>query len=182
MAKKKKTNKKKKTVAVEKDPSLFWPIAGAVLLVVLSIFLLLGMFGTGGSLPTGMYGVVYGVLGFAAVLTPIAAGYWGILKFRHEDKRIPLAKLVGMLILILSVSSLMQVMFASKDATGSYGAGNGGGLGEILGGTVLNALDKIPASIMFFTISLFAFFWTGAVSMGSTYILYFRYGSLANGR
>lgn len=164
MAKKKKQTKKKIVEPVEKERSVFWPIAGSVLLMVLAVFLLLGMFGTGGPLPKGMYRTVYGVLGYAAVLTPIAAGLWGWLKFRHEEKRIPLAKLVGMLLLIISFAALMHVAFVTKNSAGEFSGGNGGGLGEIVGGTVLGALDKIPATIMFFVIALFSFFWTFGIS------------------
>ncbi|MCA9333008.1 DNA translocase FtsK 4TM domain-containing protein [Candidatus Saccharibacteria bacterium] len=163
MAKKKKSSKKK-VEAIESEKPVFWAIAGAVLLMVISIFLLLGMFGTGGSLPKGMYSVIYSVLGYAAVFSPIAAGYLGYLKFRSEDRRVPLKKLTGMLILIISVSCLMYVAFVSKSPTNSYEGGKGGGLGEIIGGVVLSALDKIPAIIAFLAISVFAFFWTFGIS------------------
>ncbi len=165
MAKKKKQTRKKKVEApIEKERSVFWPIAGAVLLMVLAVFLILGMFGTGGALPKGMYKFVYSALGFAAVLTPIAAGMWGYLKFRSEDKQIPLAKLTGMILLIFAFSAWMHVVFVSKNAQGVFAGGHGGGAGRILGGTVLGALDKIPASIAFFVITLFAFFWTFGIS------------------
>ncbi len=166
MAKKKKQSKKKiKAQQVETERSVFWPIAGSILLMVLAIFLLLGMFGTGGALPKGMYGMVYSVLGYAAVIAPIAAGFWGFLKFRSEDKQIPLSKLVGMILFIVSVSALMHTSFASRSATDTaFSGGNGGGLGNIIGGTVLNALDKIPASITFFVVALFSFLWTFGIS------------------
>lgn len=162
MAKKKKS--KKKVEVVEKEKSIFWAIAGSILLMVIAIFLTLGLFGTGGSLPKGMYRLVYGVLGYAAIMAPVAAGYWGFLKFRHEDKRIPLAKLVGMTLFTVSLGGLMHVAYVKKDIFGAFTGGHGGGLGQILGGTVLNALDKIPASIMFFVIALFSFFWTFGIS------------------
>jgi S-DNA-T family DNA segregation ATPase FtsK/SpoIIIE len=111
-----------------------------------------------------MYKFVYSALGFAAVLTPIAAGMWGYLKFRSEDKQIPLAKLTGMILLIFAFSAWMHVAFVSKTAQGVFAGGHGGGAGRILGGTVLGALDKIPASIAFFVITLFAFFWTFGIS------------------
>lgn len=165
MAKKKKSSKKKKVEVVEKERSVFWPITGAIFLMVIAIFLLLGMFGTGGALPKGMYGIVYSVLGYAAVLSPIAAGFWGFLKFRSEDKQIPLSKLVGMTLFIISVACLMHTMFVTKDpTTDAYVSGHGGGLGNIVGGTVLNVLDKIPATIMFFVTALFSFFWTFGIS------------------
>ncbi len=167
MAKKKKQTRtrKPKLEEAEKEKSAFWSITGSVLLMIVGIFLILGMFGTGGSLPTYMYGVFFGVLGFGAVLAPVAAVYWGYLKFRNEDRRIPLSKLVGMTLLIISVASFMHVVTASRETlTDTFTGGNGGGLGEVLGGAVLNALDKIPAAIAFFVIALFSFFWTFGIS------------------
>lgn len=166
MAKKKKQTKRKpKIEEVEREKSAFWAIAGSVLLMIIGVFLLLGMFGTGGSLPIGMYGVIYDVLGYAAVLSSIAAIFWGYLKFRSENRRIPLAKMAGMILLIVSVAGFMHVVFASEQSlTGEFTGGKGGGLGEVIGGTVLNALDKIPAAILFFVAALFSFLWTFGIS------------------
>ncbi len=166
MAKKKKQTKRKpKMEEVEREKSAFWAITGSILLMVIGIFLLLGMFGTGGSLPTGMYGVLYSVLGYAAVLSWIAAIFWGYLKFRNENRRIPLAKMVGMILLIVSVAGFMHVVFASKQpSTGEFTGGKGGGLGAVVGGVALNALDKIPAAILFFVAALFSFLWTFGIS------------------
>lgn len=164
MAKKKKSNKKKKPEAAPKEASVFWPIAGAIFLIVCGIFLLLGMFGTGGALPKGMYSVLYSWFGYAAVLTPIAALYWGWLKFRNESRRIPLSKLSGMVILLAGAAALCHTMFVTKDSVGTYSGGNGGGAGSVIGGAFLTILDKIPASIFLMGIALFSFLWTFGIS------------------
>jgi hypothetical protein len=58
MAKKKKSNRRKKEEEVT-ERSVFWPMAGGILLCVVALFLLFGGFGTGGPLPKGMFNGAY---------------------------------------------------------------------------------------------------------------------------
>src|SRR6476469_1158602 len=121
MAKKKKkqTRKKKVDVApVERSP--FWAYAGAVALCLLGLFLLIGGFGTGGSLPVGLFHGAYWAFGLAAYLTPVALIYWGVYKFMAEDRRIPLGKLTSMLCVLLFAASWLTVTFATKDASDNW--------------------------------------------------------------
>src|SRR3989344_1057117 len=92
--KKKQTTKKKKA---EDAQSSFWPLTGAVILLVLAFLIFLGGFNTGGSLPVGLFHGVYWTLGWAAYLTSATLVLVGILKFKSEDKNIPLGKLVSTL-------------------------------------------------------------------------------------
>src|SRR5579875_3500421 len=102
-------NKKKKKSAPKKsapapaapERSPFWAYAGAVLLCLVAIFLLLGGFGTGGSLPVGLFHGTYWLFGWGAYLTPVALIFWGVHKFINEDHRIPLGKLTSMLLAVL---------------------------------------------------------------------------------
>src|SRR3990167_8120225 len=94
MAKKK--NRSKKRNAKDITQSTFWPLVGVILLLVLAFLLLLGGFGTGGSLPKSLFHGAYWTFGWAAYLTPIALGYLGALKFKGEVKKIPLDKFIGM--------------------------------------------------------------------------------------
>ncbi|HYF97021.1 MAG TPA: hypothetical protein VD947_03205, partial [Patescibacteria group bacterium] len=82
MAKKKK-RAKKSAKATSKDPSSsgFWQLSFAILLFVFAFFLLLGGFGTGGSLPVGLFKQVYSALGWVAYLTPLALVFFGVHKF-----------------------------------------------------------------------------------------------------
>jgi len=160
MAKKKKTASRRKAPA-EKAPqerSAFWAYAGATLLIVLAVFLLLGGFGTGGPLPIGMFSGVYMALGYAAYLSPLALIFLGVHKFKNEDRKIPLGKLFSMLALVLVVASLMHTLFVNVDDFGITEGGNGGAAGGAVGGLVMEALDKIPASILFAVMSLMTFF------------------------
>lgn len=165
MAKKRKSTRKKKAQkAQHSEPSVFWPLAGAILLIVIALFLLLGGFGAGGPLPTGMFNGVYWALGWTAYLAPFALGYIGVHKFMSESRKVPLAKLWSMIGFVVFSAAFAHVAFVSKTTRGAYEGGNGGSIGELLGGTVLVALDKIPASILFFVLALLMFFLSFAIS------------------
>ncbi len=166
MAKRKKqTRRTRKVEPVEQVRSAFWPLAGAVLMFILALFLLLGGFGTGGDLPEGMFSGVYWALGLAAYLSPVALIFFGIHKFTSEDRRVPLAKLVSMLAFIILAASWLHVGFVSQvSPLAEFTGGHGGAVGELVGGAVLTALDKLPAAIMFFVLMVLAFFLTFGIS------------------
>lgn len=162
MARKKQTRKKKKNQADE-QVSVFWPLAGAIILMVLAIFLLLGGFGTGGPLPKGLFNGAYWALGWAAYFTPVAFIYYGIIKFTTEDKRVPLAKLISMMGGLVFTACWLYVSFASKEVN-EYVGGHGGEAGRLIGNTVLSAIDKWPAGLMFFIFGLLSYFYAFGVS------------------
>jgi len=166
MAKKKKQTRKKKveTAAIPAERSAFWAYSGAILLFIVALFLLLGGFGTGGNLPVGMFKGVYAAFGWAAYMTPIALAYWGVYKFTSEDKRIPLPKLFVIIAILVFSASFFFTAFASKLVDGTWDGGHGGWTGEIVGGAVLQALDKIPASIIFFIASILSIFYAFGIS------------------
>ena len=152
MAKKKTQTRKRKPQVVEQpvERSPFWALTGAVLLCLLGLFTLLGGFGTGGTLPVGLFGWAYWLFGWAAYLVPVAFIYWGVSKFTSEDHRISFGKGTGMLAVLLFAASLLMVAFSSRQGSGSWGGGHGGTAGQFLGGLILGALDKLPAIILFF--------------------------------
>jgi S-DNA-T family DNA segregation ATPase FtsK/SpoIIIE len=170
MAKKKKSSKKKASTApAERSP--FWAISGAFIMVVLALFLLLGAFGTGGNLPKDMYHGVYWALGWAAILSPFALGYWGIIKFKSEERRIPLNKVVSVTLVLVFAASWFHVMFAKKTIVAgalgtstSYSGGHGGTVGKTIGGAVLSALDSFPAGVLFLVLTLLAGCWVFGAS------------------
>ena len=163
MAKRKKQTRSRKKV-VEQQRSPFWPLAGAIVLILLALFMLLGGFGTGGPLPTGLFKGAYWALGWGAYLVPIALVYFGILKFNSEDHQIPLGNFISMIAGLTLTGSWLHVAFATKDSTGTFVDGHGGQVGQLIGGVVLNAIDKIPASIMFFVFAVLAFFFAFGIS------------------
>jgi S-DNA-T family DNA segregation ATPase FtsK/SpoIIIE len=161
MAKKKKQTRKKAVEPVEKSP--FWPLSGAILLFVVALFLLLGGFGTGGPLPTGLFEGAYWTFGWAAYLLPVALVYWGIYKFTSEDHRIPIGRLFSMTGVLAFASGWLFAAFAAKSAE-TYTGGHGGAVGETLGTMVLAALDKFPASILFLVLTMLAVFFAFGIS------------------
>lgn len=160
--KKKTTRKKAEPEVVPK--SSFWPLTGAILLFIIAFFLLLGGFGTGGPLPVGMFKYTYEALGWAAYLTPLALVFFGVLKFKSEEHQIPLSKSTSMFAFVILAAAWAHVAFVSKDIYEVYTGGNGGGVGEIIGGAVLSALDKFPASILFFVLGVLMFFLAFGIS------------------
>jgi DNA segregation ATPase FtsK/SpoIIIE, S-DNA-T family len=164
MAKKKK-QKKKKIVEQPAERSPFWSAAGAVALLLIAFLLFLGGFGTGGRAPTALFHGAYWLLGWAAYLTPIALVYWGIYKFASEDRRIPLPKLLSMSAVLLFAGGWFDTVFASKNLADSWTGGHGGEVGNTVGNVVLSALDKIPASLLFFVVALLAAFYAFGVDV-----------------
>lgn len=166
MAKRKKRSNKVQKHSAPKEPNMFVRQLGSVVMIILAIFLLLGGFGTGGNLPVAMFDLVYKVFGGAAYLGPVALIYWAIHKFKAEEHDLAPSKLLSMASLLFSFASWLHVAFVSRDFdTAPYYGGKGGGLGEVVGGTVLGALDKLPASIMFFVLTVLAACWTFGIPL-----------------
>jgi DNA segregation ATPase FtsK/SpoIIIE, S-DNA-T family len=161
----KRTSSRKKQIEVPQEPNLFLRQVAAVIMLVLALFLLLGGVGTGGSLPTGMFDIVYSVLGIAAYLSPVALAFWAFHKLQDEDKQLPLSHVFSMVSLLVVSSAWLYVGFATKNASGDFEGGYGGGLGEIIGGTVLAALDKIPAAILFFVLVAVSASWAFGIPL-----------------
>ncbi len=154
---KRKTKKGKKKDKNEEQNS-FWPLTGAIIMVLIGGFLLLGGFGAGGPLPEGLFGMAYSALGVAAYLTPLAFIAFGIWKFLSEEHQIPLQKFASMLGLLLFSACWLHTAFVSKDEFGEYIGGHGGKVGEFVGGLTLQAVTKVPSTVMFLILSVLAFF------------------------
>lgn len=163
MAKKKKQTRKKKVEEVPKE-AVFWPLAGAIIMMVLAFFLLLGGFGAGGDLPVGMFHWMYAVFGWAAYFTSVALVYWGILKFTSEDRRIPLDKFISMFAFLVLAAAWVHVAFTASNSTDLFASGRGGAVGGVVGGAVLSALNQIPALILLFVFAMLAFFFAFGIS------------------
>ncbi len=162
MAKKKKRGKKAKKEI--KEPNMFWRQAGALLLFIFAIFLLIGGFGVGGSLPVNMFKGVYWAFGWAAYLSPVALAYFGTLKFRDEEHEIPLSSFTSMVLLLVFFASWLHVSFVDRLDSGGYIGGNGGHVGLWIGGAALKALDPLPAAIMFMAFAVLALFFSFGIS------------------
>lgn len=165
MAKKKKAVKKKSVAKTGAERSPFWALAGAVVLILLAVFLLLGGFGIGGPLPVELFKANYWLFGWVAYFTPVVLIYWGVYKFMAEDRRIPLAKLSGMLAVLFFASGWAYAAFVSRSTeSDDWVGGHGGAIGEGAGQLALVALDKIPAAVFFFVFTVLAVFFAFGIS------------------
>lgn len=165
MAKKKQTRSRKRKAEPEKEQSTFWPLAGAIILLLVAVFLFLGGFGTGGVLPKSLFSGAYWAFGWAAYLTTVAFIFFGVTKFTSEDKRIPLSKLVAMTAGVIFTAAWLHTMFAVKDAVPSgYRGGHGGELGRFTGNIALGVLDKWPAALLFLIFAILSFFFAFGIS------------------
>lgn len=168
MAKRKKTTKRKSRSraaepAIEYQRSSFWPIAGAILMYLVAVFILLGGFNVGGPLPEGLFNICNELLGWAAYLLPVALVYFGTAKLMTTDHRVPLPATLSMTGFLLTVTCWLQTGFGDY-VSGTWLSSPGGLVGEFFGGLALSALDKLPASIMFFIFSVLLFFLTFGIS------------------
>lgn len=158
-------NKKGGVAPSEKsaEQTAFWQLSGAVALMIIALLLILGGFNAGGPLPVNMFHGVYWAFGWAGYILPLVLVYWGAYKFRTEDKRIPLPKLVSVLALMVFSASWFYAVFA-KNNNGSWSGGHGGHVGELIGGGVLSFLSQVPAAIIFLVLSVLTVFFALAIS------------------
>lgn len=164
MAKKKKTAKKKAAEPASKGPS---PAAGYVLAVVFilaALFIVLGGFNAGGTLPEGLFGAVGWLFGWAAWLVPVTLLYWGYYKFTNDDHRIPKGRALSMYVFLVLASAWFFTAFANLQTSGETTGGHGGRVGGVVGNAMLGALDKVPASLLFFAFGLLMFFFAFGIS------------------
>lgn len=149
MAKKKQTKKRKPAPKAE-EPSLFWAVAWAIILVVTAILLYIGSFGAGGPLPQAMYEGVVSAFGDGAFIVATALLYLGILKIADEDKRLPRVKGLFTSIFIFLLSGFLHVITAEKALDGTFAEGSGGSIGAAVGGASLGMLDTVLSAVVLF--------------------------------
>lgn len=166
MAKRKKRAKRAKKSEISESNNGFWQLSFAILLLVFAFFILLGSFGVGGPLPIGLFERLYSALGWVAYLIPMALVFFGVHKFKSEDRRIPLIKLSSMLGFLLTLAIACHAFFADKNLnTGEITGGNGGYIGQIIGNAMLLALDKIPAGFSMLVVSIMLLFLAFNISL-----------------
>lgn len=163
MAKRKKRTTK--TKHVEREPSMFWRATRGVFLILIALLLLMGGFGGGGALSTTLFDWVYGLLGLAAYMVPLACIYWAFHKFKNEEKTVPFKNIASMGLLLITMSAWLHAGFADKNASGDWENGYGGGLGDVVGGVFLSLLDKIPSAVMLFALVVILFSWVFGIPL-----------------
>ena len=145
-----KGKKKSSSKVTVKESSGFGIYALAVGFLLLALLLLIGAFGTGGKLPVDLYHGFNWLFGWAALIVPILLALAAVQIFKSEETEFPSSKLVSLSVTLLSFAGLSYVLFANKLSDGSWSGGHGGVSGSLIGGAILSALDKIPATLVFF--------------------------------
>ncbi len=170
MAKKRKNGRKKPTAAAKKKeekkaPSAgFWPGVGAVALIIAGIILGFGIF-ISAPIPHDFWHGAWWSLGVAAYIAPIALIYLGALKFVTEEQKIPLAKMVAVIGLLIFFASCMHTSFAHHDMDPAmWVGGHGGQVGKAIGDPVATAMGQFLASLVFFVLTLFSLFFVFAIN------------------
>ncbi|HUC95811.1 MAG TPA: DNA translocase FtsK 4TM domain-containing protein [Candidatus Saccharimonadia bacterium] len=165
MPKKKKKLTKKDLRKETDEQSSFWQMAAAVLVIVFSLFTLIGGFGTGGSLPKTLYHGAYWMFGWGAWAAILAVIGFCAIQFKSDKAVKDSSKLIGLFFFIVFSCGWLFVTFAHKDiATNSYIAGHGGNVGSLVGRGIFSFLDKIPSAVLFFVLGLLMFFYTYSIS------------------
>ncbi len=165
MPKKKKASKKRsksksnagKSKQQVKQSSGFGLYALAVALLLVALLLIIGAFNSGGKLPVSLYHGFYWLFGWAAPIAAIALIVISVLIFKSEEKELPTGKIVSLTLSLFAFSGLGYVLFAKKLSDGSWIGGHGGHGGNLMGGAILGALDKIPAALVFFILAVLLF-------------------------
>lgn len=166
MAKKKKrATKPKKRASTKgkakkqqlKQPSYFKRQIVAVVLLILAIFIGMGAFGIGGSLPVVLFDWTSWLFGFVAFVIPLILIFLAVHKLRHEEFLIPIKQLLSSVLLLIALAGMLHVSVDPVDSSAAAAAGSWGGqVGHLVSVLFLNFLNSITAIIVLLLITLVA--------------------------
>jgi S-DNA-T family DNA segregation ATPase FtsK/SpoIIIE len=165
MAKKAKRGRppKKKTEQKAKSNGAFWRSLAAVTLIIFGLVLLFGAF-ISAPVPHNVWHGFWWALGVATIFAPLALVYLGLLKFINEEQRIPFPNMIGTIGLLVFSAGWFYATFLHAATDGSLIGGHGGHVGETVGGILVNSMGKFLASLVFFLLAIFAFFFTFSIN------------------
>ena len=123
-------------------PEGFWPQVGAVVLVVLSLLLILGMMGSVGAFPVGTYDIARAIVGWGIFILPFIFIFRAVQIFRAEDNRIPGVVTAGTVLFVALTAGFVQLMSKQPADYALASEGKGGGvLGWLVGQGMLTLVD-----------------------------------------
>ena len=133
MAKKKKKSSKKSSKANKPSakhslPAGFWPQVGALVLVVISLLLTLGIFGSGGPFPQATYDIGRNLFGWGVYVLPLLLVYRSIQIFQVENNRIPAVVSGATILFIIMVSGFIHLLGTDPSNYDLAAQGLGGGV------------------------------------------------------
>lgn len=164
MAKKKKKSAKSKKVVkpVSKHtlPAGFWPQVGALVLLLLSLLLALGIFATGGPFPQAAYDVGRNLFGWGVYVLPFLFVYRAVQIFKAENNKVPGVVTGATILFITLISGFVQLLSAQPAAYEPATQGQGGGVvGWLFAqGMLLLATPTVGALISFVLILITSLF------------------------
>jgi S-DNA-T family DNA segregation ATPase FtsK/SpoIIIE len=161
MASRKKTKKSSKKAPIT-PKTFYWSYVWSIFLIILALFVFIGIFNIGGSLPDFLYKLSLRLFGYTAYGGfSLFLIYIAVYKFLTKNHKIPYPKLINIFLGFLFLITWFQVTFVSKDLLGQYIGGHGGDIGKFFGQIILTFLNVIASSILlllaFILSMLFAF-------------------------
>lgn len=164
MPKKKKPQKKKKTVEEAKPKSPFLRQSWGLILVLIGLTLVLGGFGVGGPAPVKLFHFSYILFGLAAYLVYVMLGYSGVYIMRNEEHKLPKGKIVSMIVGLIVFSAFFGTIYANS-VNGTWNIKHAGSIGGGVAGLMLSIFDKIPAAIIFLVLTIIAVFYAFGIPL-----------------
>jgi S-DNA-T family DNA segregation ATPase FtsK/SpoIIIE len=167
MAKRKKSSKrpKKQDKAAKKSNSQFWRQAYAFVMILVAFFLLLGGLNVGGVLPVNLFEGMSWLFGFAAYFSPVVLVYLAIVKFRDEEHLIPFGKILGGVMILISMSAIFHVFVAPDQSSRLAGeATYGGQTGHLVNSAILSVLSTGTAFVLYLLLMLVSFLFTFSIA------------------
>lgn len=167
MAKRKKSAKKskKRDAAEKKSGSPFWRQAFAFALILIAFFLFLGGLEVGGVLPVRLFEGMSWLFGFAAYFSPVVLVYLAIVKFREEEHVIPFGKILGGVMVLVSMAAVFHVFVSPDKSSQLAGEGTyGGQTGHFVNAAVLSALSTGTAFVLYMLLMLVSFLFTFSIA------------------
>jgi len=165
MAKKRKQKNTAK-IAEKANNRKIWLNVGSVVLVIVCTLAMVGAFNTGGSLPIGLFRAFEWTFGWGAFVAAISIIYMVIYRFMSPDQKLNIKHLAAMDAFLIFLAGFFHVLTIKKDSmTGEVSGGDGGFVGEVVGGAVFSVLDKYPAIIVMFLLVFVFFFFAFNLSL-----------------
>lgn len=154
MAKRKRTRKLKKDLAQHSLPQGFWPQVGAFVLVVVSLLLVIAMFGAGGPVLAWLLMAGKLLLGWAVYLLPVLFVYLAIMVFRAEENNLPIVVQIASWLFVVWAAGFLHLLVSQPSLYQEATKGQGGGvLGWLIDRAVLAMVSTKVAGFIYIVLA-----------------------------
>lgn len=156
-SKKGKKSSKKEAVEASGLPDGFWRQVSVILVILLSIILVFGSFGTGGAVAVNLFDWARWLIGYYAFILPIVLFFGAIRKQRSEENKLPRSMTFGIIIMVVTTAGFLHLFVAEGQSLAAADAGEGGGIiGHMASSAVLTLFNKITGGIVLIVVSIIA--------------------------